>query len=323
MKTNSIIKTYQSLLNPIETQRAMALFQRYFIDNLESNLNIHEIRGPLFEPFNSNSEAFNFLNSRNINFDSAKNPELFYLLNRFDLFLRNSLVLLDIKNNNGIFMHQRYINRDNEINNHQSIEENKILIEMNIENIEDSATKLLDLARKIYKIFVQTVFELSQQFPVLKQRFSRLVEVDAKPYFKNRQISSQTSVFNTVLEKNPTALIYNYNHDAFDSLTFYLQEKYLVIGKYLDRSKQNLILFEGFIRIDYNRQAPKNDNEIIEKNLQNKYLLNERFNSINLTINLDNLLTIALQKAHNIELQSGLKTEPIKELFTNYGIKQI
>jgi asparagine synthetase A len=322
---NKIPQNYLSKLSLRETQEAQQYIKNNIIDILSNKLNISIVRSPIYTTINQTSDLKRLQDSRVINFDSTNDDEIYYLYTNYKFFLVNTLSRLEIKNNNGIASFVNYVSRDQEISNIKSMEKNELQIEYRFDNPEVTSQKMVELAQ-------ETFSSLKQILSGLKKRFNSLLielpdEMDLVDFDKVKKQKTKINIDSLKTELANIHGIYllsDFNTEQNDLIEG--REMKLSIEAYSPHADSSYSIATVANRItpsDITKIANTTEQITEEYMFAKERLIDQELRSINITIDLDALSMLLLEKAHILELQSGNFIEDVEKLLENKKIKHL
>ncbi len=315
---NRIPNTYKSNLSISETHELISKIKRELKDKLIDNLNIVEIKQAMYSRTRPATESKVLKDGRPITFDSVGDNSVYYILNDFALWMMNSLIKLNIKTNGGVISELKYIDRDVKISNTRSFEKNILSIEYLYDNAENIVEKARELTDSVYRIVHSTINGILTSNEAIK----------AKPIpirLKTVEIDSYEDVLesneaNDVVRQQGVAIVYK---KLDDKQIFEAKEKTYVLFFEKKAFVQD-ILIEATIRKGIN-ELPEQLNLVVQSEMDIiKSVISDNWkSSINISINLDHIAMIALNKSHILEVQSGIHSEEIEDFLIGKGIEHL
>ena len=165
-------KNYQSILNLVDTQKAIKLVKDTFESELAKELKLMRVSAPLFvEPqtgLNDNLSGYEKAVSFVVN-QNDKNLEIVQSLAKWK---RYALKKYDI---DGLYTDMNAIRRFEELDNLHSLYVDQWDWERRLTLEQRNVRTLKTVVKRIYKAFVKTYNKLVKQFPKLENNFSKEV----------------------------------------------------------------------------------------------------------------------------------------------------
>ena len=165
MKNNIFPKNYHSLLNLVETQKAIKLVKDTFERELAKELSLIRVSAPLFvEPetgLNDNLSGFEKAVSFEVNEDE-KNLEIVQSLAKWKRYALNKY---DI---DGLYTDMNAIRRFEETDNLHSLYVDQWDWERRLKPEERKMSTLKRVVKRIYKAFIKTYHLLVKNYPILQ-----------------------------------------------------------------------------------------------------------------------------------------------------------
>lgn len=315
---NKISNVYESEINIEKTHQLISKIKREITDKLIDNFNLIEIQSPLYSKVKPSTELKTLSIGRPITFDSSEDTNVYYMINDFTLWLMNSLVKLNLKTNSGVLSQIKYINRDIEISNIKSFENNFIEIEYVYENEKNINQKSNELLISIYNIIWEIVTNTFAKDEKIKSakipRKLSIEEID--PYEK---VLEAENVIDIVKQKGMALIKQNIGNNQILNTG---HKEYIIF--YEKKSFNPDILIESTIRKgSANLNEKLNVVEEEEFDLIKEVIDGEWKSSINIKINIDHVMMIALKKSHILEVQSGIHSEKIRKFLSEQGIEHL
>lgn len=323
---NQLVKNYKSNFTLREIQKAQVYFDHFFINNLKQTINFIEVRSPLISKHNINTDIFELKNSRGINFDSSENLGVFYQYNRFGYWLINAVNTFEVKNNNSILTKTRFINRDNLTTNHSSMEENKIFIEYRFDNREYLETKIIEIAKSIFKTIIQTRKNIENNFDQLKENFNENLKViNMRKNFRDYKNFNFDDVQIDITQKYGNTLLINVQNDEQKTI----DSNSVVFLKLITFSEISKLPFELFrIKVrkslsELKKISVTSENELEEYQSFDKFVNENSPSTFSIEIDVDNILLFILNLGHKLELQSTIYDDEVEKLFIQQKINHL
>ena len=316
---NTIPRNYLSKLNIRETQEAQFFLLKELIEAIEENFDVIQVREPKISTFRISATGLLKHGDRMINFDASNDNKIYTLYSEYKHWLVNVVKNLDIKNNHGIFSITNNIKRDNEISNTQSLEENLLQIEYRYDNAEKSFEKSKELLETTVNVIKVVEKKLIEKYPKLSKSFPSKIVV--KEFRKTQNWKSiDAMIIDMVMEQKVFAMInrkkIQFSNNFETSLMAYSPET----GKHYSP----LTIHGRKTLQDIEPQISESES-IMEEYIFRKDILKEEeeIRTINISINLDLLSLMILNKSHILELQSGKNVKEIEKILSMSGIKHI
>ncbi len=323
MKINDINKYHQK----IDLKTKVRIING-FINSLDKNLclglDLIRLDYPLV--FNDDSIFVSkAANQRIICFDSYNSDNLFLLGGDLSIWLKNKINDLDFKQNQGILLFNKKINRD--INNYCSIESNYVTIEYVVSEQEILDKKFFDnLLFKIIDIVKKSFDEVDKSITsknlFFKTSFIKIVEFESikKLFLRKRDIvDSFVPKYETVFIKGISEL-YIDNHNLFNPF----REEWTSTKEFFFLNKTNKTInsiMKFFIRPSYDNLEKQC--ELSKFELKNKDFFKKIYEkrTINIEINLTNLFSCVFKEYNNCESSNSCELEEIYRIYNNKKIK--
>lgn len=319
---NFIPNNYSSKLSIRETQEAQLFIERELMDILSQKLEFIQVREPKISSENISTSNNEGEIKRPINFDSSSDNVIYYIYNKYRYWFANTFKKLEIKNNNGIASHIKYINRDEEITNTKSLEKNTIQIEIRYDNKDASFKKGLELTELIFASIKQLETKLISKYASLKRTLpskniikdSSKLEMESEIYSAIDELASEYGCF---------SLVDNFDNKLNKSLFFNYKIQHLGYSKYINKAFEIFSVADRRVIEDLEPFSSGFESVMEEYVFAKEILNNEDIRSISITIDVDTLSMLLLQKAHILELQSGKNIEDIEKILINANIKHL
>ena len=165
-------KDYQSILNLLDTQKAIKLVKDTFENELAKELKLVRVSAPLFvEPstgLNDNlsgyEKAVNFIvNQNNMDLEIVQSLAKWkrYALNKYDI--------------DGLYTDMNAIRRFEELDNLHSLYVDQWDWEKRLNPEQRNIKTLKSVVKKIYKVFIKTYNKLIKSYPSLENNFARQI----------------------------------------------------------------------------------------------------------------------------------------------------
>ena len=163
-------KNYQSILNLVDTQKAIKLVKDTFESELAKELKLMRVSAPLFvEPttgLNDNLSGY----EKAVNFVVNQNNQDLEIVQSLAKWKRYALNKYDI---DGLYTDMNAIRRFEELDNLHSLYVDQWDWERRLLPEQRNIRTLKTVVKKIYKAFVKTYNKLVKQFPELESNFSK------------------------------------------------------------------------------------------------------------------------------------------------------
>ncbi len=163
---------YQSILNLVDTQKAIKLVKDTFESELAKELKLMRVSAPLFvEPstgLNDNLSGY----EKAVNFVVNQNDKDLEIVQSLAKWKRYALNKYDI---DGLYTDMNAIRRFEELDNLHSLYVDQWDWERRLTLEQRNVRTLKSVVKKIYKAFIKTYNKLIKQFPVLENNFSKEV----------------------------------------------------------------------------------------------------------------------------------------------------
>ena len=163
---------YQSILNLVDTQKAIKLVKDTFESELAKELKLMRVSAPLFvEPstgLNDNLSGY----EKAVNFIVNQNDKDLEIVQSLAKWKRYALNKYDI---DGLYTDMNAIRRFEELDNLHSLYVDQWDWERRLTLEQRNVRTLKSVVKKIYKAFIKTYNKLVKQFPELENNFSKEV----------------------------------------------------------------------------------------------------------------------------------------------------
>ena len=161
---------YQSILNLVDTQKAIKLVKDTFESELAKELKLMRVSAPLFvEPstgLNDNLSGY----EKAVNFIVNQNDKDLEIVQSLAKWKRFALNKYDI---DGLYTDMNAIRRFEELDNLHSLYVDQWDWERRLTLEQRNVRTLKSVVKKIYKAFIKTYNKLAKQFPELENNFSK------------------------------------------------------------------------------------------------------------------------------------------------------
>ena len=165
-------KNYQSILNLVDTQKAIKLVKDTFESELAKELKLMRVSAPLFvEPstgLNDNLSGY----EKAVNFIVNQNDKDLEIVQSLAKWKRFALNKYDI---DGLYTDMNAIRRFEELDNLHSLYVDQWDWEKRLTLEQRNIRTLKTVVKRIYKAFIKTYNKLIKQFPELENNFSKEV----------------------------------------------------------------------------------------------------------------------------------------------------
>ena len=163
---------YQSILNLVDTQKAIKLVKDTFESELAKQLKLMRVSAPLFvEPstgLNDNLSGYEKAVSFVVN-QNDKDLEIIHSLAKWKRYALNKYKI------DGLYTDMNAIRRFEELDNLHSLYVDQWDWERRLSKEERNLRTLKSVVRKIYKAFIKTYQKLIKEYPSLENNFSKEV----------------------------------------------------------------------------------------------------------------------------------------------------
>ena len=163
-------KNYQSILNLVDTQKAIKLVKDTFESELAKELKLMRVSAPLFvEPstgLNDNLSGY----EKAVNFVVNQNDKDLEIVQSLAKWKRYALNKYDI---DGLYTDMNAIRRFEELDNLHSLYVDQWDWERRLTAEQRNIRTLKAIVKRIYKAFIKTYNKLIKQFPELENNFSK------------------------------------------------------------------------------------------------------------------------------------------------------
>ena len=170
MKNNIYPKNYQSVLNLVETQKAIKLIKDTFEKELSKELELMRVSAPLFvEPgtgLNDNLSGY----EKPVSFEVNENNRELEIVQSLAKWKRYALKKYNI---NGLYTDMNAIRRFEELDNLHSLYVDQWDWERRLDAKERNMSTLKRTVKKIYKAFNKTYKALVKQYPQLQNELPK------------------------------------------------------------------------------------------------------------------------------------------------------
>lgn len=323
MKINDINKYHQKI-----GLKEKTIIINKFLNNLDHKLceqfNLIKLDYPLV--FNEDSIFLSKAsNERVICFDSYTKENLFFLGGDLSVWLKNKIYDLDCKQNQGVIVFNKKINRDS--NSYCSLESNYITIEYVVSEQEILDSKFFDnLLFKIIEL-IKTSFDevnpnITKNNMLFKENYIKVAEFHKiRKLFLRKQdiIENFVSKYETVFIKGISEL-YIDDHNLFNPF----REEGESTKEFFFLNKVNKTInsiLKIFIRPSYDNLEKQCSLSKLE--LKNKEFFKRVYEkrTINIEINLNNLYSCAFKEYNNCESSNSCESDEIYRIYNNKKIK--
>ncbi|CRX37156.1 / / hypothetical protein / 28407:29378 Forward [Candidatus Hepatoplasma crinochetorum] len=317
---------YINQFSELEIQRLINFCEMKIIDLIYDRFDFHYVRKPLFSVDKIVDEISEINYSRTITFDTINDYQIYNIYNSFDFWFVKKITKLNLENNHGIFTKLNYIVRDLKIDSNNSLERNILFFEIRSDNITDVFQKMETLGRKIYQLIYDLFFEMHLFNPKVK---INIPKINKLTFFNQITFKKQTQDYQSFI--NQIALKYgvvsvleelNEKEDedflnSKDKITFYYFSKYL---------RENLKFIEIFKRKE-KEEILQEVKKIISNKIELDYLSEQiedfKYKTINIKINLDYLILMALDIASVFEIQANSNNRKVEEFIEKSKINTL
>lgn len=314
---NKIKKNYVSKLSLRETQEALFKIEDILKYKIIDKLELIFVRSPLYSNKKMVSSNASSNGERQINFDCSNDNSIYFLFNDYKYWLLSTLKILNIKNNNSIGTFVSYIERDNEIKNSISLERRKLEIEYRFDNKEKIFDKIQELFSIIYSIINETQEEISKQYESIKNTFpSNINKIKVNKeinigILNEKAISEGYFILEKEFKNNSQSITSNYEI----SLIGFSKDILEATEIFMIKDRKTIKDIESEFSVS---EAAK------EEYIFGKDILNGKNpRSINISIDIDTLSMLFLEKTHILEIQSGSNIKEIEKILKEADIEHI
>ncbi len=322
---NIIERNYLPKLNLKDTQRAIRMIDNFLIEELSQHIEFNIVREPIVSSTRVAIPTTKEHGNRQINFDSSNDSNIYHIYDEYRYWLVNAVKSLEVKNNNAIAMFAKYIDRDVNIKNTQSMEKRKFFIEYRYDSSkqEKAFNKANELNEIIYSTIKKTQNYIVKNFSELKGEplpkvidEKELRKITSKQNYENAlaDVASEEGVFLVKDKRNPAKdkSINNTFELSLYAFKREINEAYRIY-KITDRRRMEDI--ESFIA---------ESESAMEEYIFGKDVLKDNdVRTINIEIDLDALCLLILKKSHILELQSGRVLDEIEKILEEAEISRI
>lgn len=167
-----IVNNYESLLDLIDTQKAIKLVKDTFEDYLASNLNLIRVSAPLFVEVNTGLNDDLTGSETPVSFDTIDNKHL-QIVQSLAKWKRYALKKYDIAEGLGIYTDMNAIRPSEEADNMHSLYVDQWDWEIRINKDNRNVDYLKRIVQKIYEAFLETYHELIKVYPSLNKELPK------------------------------------------------------------------------------------------------------------------------------------------------------
>ncbi|BDV03296.1 MAG: hypothetical protein HPPSJP_0170 [Candidatus Hepatoplasma scabrum] len=314
---------YINQFSELEIQRLVNFCETKIIELIYDRFDFHYVRKPFFSVDKIIDELSEINHSRTITFDTINDYQIYNLYNSFDFWFIKKLSRLNLENNHGIFTKLNYIVRDFKIDSNSSLEKNIIFFEIRSDNLDDFHLKMENLGMKIYQLIYDLFFEMHLFNAKIQIRIPKLDQVVFfDNFFYKKQNQNYQSFINQMTLKYGVISILE-ELDQNDNQNF-LNEKeklsFYYFSKYL---KESLIFIEVFKRKDQ-KKILNNLKRIVNNKIEFNYLSEQikkfEYQTINIKVDLDYLILMALDIASIFEIQANKNNQEVDDFLAKAKI---
>ena len=207
---------YQSILNLVDTQKAIKLVKDTFESELAKELKLMRVSAPLFvEPstgLNDNLSGY----EKAVNFIVNQNDKDLEIVQSLAKWKRYALNKYDI---DGLYTDMNAIRRFEELDNLHSLYVDQWDWERRLTLEQRNVRTLKTVVKRIYKAFIKTYNKLIKQFPELENNFSKEVTfVTTKELEKMYPNLSRKEIENEICKKYGTVFLMQIGNKLKDGL---------------------------------------------------------------------------------------------------------
>jgi aspartate--ammonia ligase len=243
----------------------------------------------------------------------------------FNYFLINSVKKLNIENNHGVITKLNYINRDEEISNIVSMEKNVLSIEYRYDNKKKAYDKLSNIIDEVYLALTTVFDDLKFEFKQLKHSLSPRLKTIILKAEKEASVSKEALIEKYSSENGVFKLLSTQVEEEAEIDTSNQIEK-IDLFFYSRRDSKPMNVVAGHLRQDYDLLKQKDSlNDTLKEEVKHAdtLLMKDVYNTINISINLDQVAMFFLDKVHILEVQSGLNSKDLENIFESKGIEHL
>mgnify|MGYP001165613935 CR=1 FL=1 len=172
MKRNIIPSNYESLLNVLDTQRAIKLIKDTFEDLLAKELCLTRVSAPLFvEPSTGLNDNLNGY-EKAVSFVVNENQKQLEIVQSLAKWKRYALAKYQVT---GLYTDMNAVRCFEELDNLHSLYVDQWDWEKSIKPQERNVDTLKNIVNAIYRVFIQTYELLIKEYPVLKNGFPKKI----------------------------------------------------------------------------------------------------------------------------------------------------
>lgn len=317
---------YINQFSELEIQRLINFCEMKIIDLIYDRFDFHYVRKPFFSVDKIIDEISEINYSRTITFDTINDYQIYNIYNSFDFWFIKKLTNLNLENNHGIFSKLNYIIRDYKIESNNSLEKNILFFEIRSDNEKDVFQKMEILGKKIYQLIYDLFFEMHLFNPKVKINIPKVNKII---FFNQISFKKQTQDYQSFINQNSLKYgvisVLEKLDDQEDEIMLNSNDKiiFYYFSKYL---KENLKFIEIFKRKE-KEEILKEINKIIINKIELNYLSeqikNFKYKTINIKINLDYLILIALDIASVFEIQANNNNKNVEEFIEKSKINTL
>lgn len=317
---------YINQFSELEIQRLINFCEMKIIDLIYDRFDFHYVRKPLFSVDKIVDEISEINYSRTITFDTINDYQIYNIYNSFDFWFVKKITKLNLENNHGIFTKLNYIVRDLKIDSNNSLERNILFFEIRSDNITDVFQKMETLGRKIYQLIYDLFFEMHLFNPKVKINIPKINKLTFfnQIAFKKQAQDYQSFINQIALKYGVVSVLEELNEkededflNSKDKITFYYFSKYL---------RENLKFIEIFKRKE-KEEILQEVKKIISNKIELDYLSEQikdfKYKTINIKINLDYLILMALDVASVFEIQANSNNRKVEEFIEKSKINTL
>ena len=311
---NIIPKNYISKLSLKETQEAQELIRDLIKQEVMDVFELSFARAPKISTQRPTVNFFSEEGKRVINFDSANDNNIYYLPNHYNFWLVKTLTLLELKNNNGVASFINYIDRDLEITNTASMEVNTLQIEYRFDNKEIAIGKAKDLGKLIYNIILRVQANIQNKYKKLNTKLPKNIMIKELSKISGSQYPEDAKIA-LVNEQSAFFLLKQWKINDRQSFNKTFELSLETYSKETDKSF-TLVKIKDRKTLEDMEPYSTESEKILEEYMFAKEQLGEiSTRSINISLNIDLISMVILEKVHILELQAGENSETIEKLF--------
>lgn len=318
---NRIPSDYVSKLNLKETQKAIEFIKNELLNELKEAIEFVLVREPKISTRKLTTNVASINNVRPINFDSSNDNIVYYIFNEYKHWFINNIDKLEVKNNHGIGSFLNFVNRDEEITNTKSMEKNMFQLEYRFDNEKAIFDKARDINTILVNIIKKIEEKLVKRFPVFKAKLPKNINIKDFNRFGNKKDFAGTAAEVGAKERTFILLKRNNKNSYMDGWNF----EYSLLGysKFITEVYPIYTIRDRLTLEDLEPNISDNEFLMEEYIFSKDHLIGKDYRTLNISIDMDALSMMLLQKSHILEIQSGTNLEDIEKILNNSDIKHL